>query len=1650
MLLKYLLQRHLLWCLFLILAAPAAAQLKADFSVDKTGGCSPLTVSFNNTTTGATAAATYKWDLGNNNSSSLKNPGATYRDEKTYTITLTVTDGGSTSTKQQSITVYKKPTVDFAASTAKGCLPLNVSFNSKSAAGDGSISNYFWDFGDGGTDQGSGKQQVSHTYNFEQQASVSLTVTNSHGCFNTLQKANVVQVVPGVKAAFSADKTTLCQVSDAVQFRNNSTGSGALTYSWDFGDGKTSTDKDPLHVYGKKGVYTIKLTVKSADGCSDVATQSNYINVANFTTDFDVPNLICSGTMATFTNKSSPVPTQSIWQSSEGGVAYSYNGSAGNLHFSRAGTFTVKLTNTFGSCQVTEEKTVTVKESPAVSNFDMDMNGVCGAPVTLKFKDNTPGAVKWQWNFNSGFNNTSVHATTQAPSYNYTSDGYYYVGLTVTNAAGCSGSATQQLYLYKPQVSIYYLSSTSPGGNSGCPGFTIKFAASSGADGIKEYSWDFGDGNTATSAQPEHTFNKVGTYNVRLSYTTNGGCKDVATYPVFVYSKPKADFVSATEVCGNTPVQFNDRSTGTVTGWQWDFGDQSYNYNGLSNPVHQYYNDGAYTVGLTVFNGTCSDRVEKKDYIKVKPPFPKIASAYNTCEGTRGAVTFTQASRQAEQWQWDFGDGTIQKLNEAQTEIKHTYNKTGSYKVVLSTTNGACTVKDSMNVQVLLKQKPVLSSTKTEVCSSDELDIKINGLEKNPYPYDYSYSNHYYFSRMEYGDGTTFSLPYYSSWSTVFDGRLNNLEVDKENIRIILTSSFFNCADTTNYIPLKVKGPQPSFNIVANNVCYTAPVKFEDASNSRNNVAIKTWEWSYGDTKKETFSNGNEVSHLYAEPGTYYPQLKVTDADGCHASTSLYNPVNVSGPKASFIVSPQNAFPNSLISFTNTTNYSYDYYNTNYKWLFGDGTVATDYYAYKIYPQVGVDTVKLVATNRQTGCSDTAVQLVYIKDVTAAFNYTSSYINTNRCPPMLVRFNNASTNANRVRWDFGDGSKADNQNFPSHTYSNAGVYKVVLYAYGLNDAMDSVVQYITVNGPYAILKADVLSGCLKQTVTLSAEVKNATSFTWDFGDGTLQETRDTFAVHAYQTAGVYTASIILKDGNGCSSTSDMQEKIIIDSLNIKLPQLPLRVCEGAELAFKPDITSIAASELQQQLHYKWTFGTGATGDASTVANPDFTYVKAGAYNVKLEVTSPYGCVKETEGLVTVSERVSGTISGPSQICEGVAASFKGAVPAGKTVDWLWLYSNGQSTGEQEPAAQLFTEAGMQTVKLVVDHQGCKDTTAVPLQVHPKPVVTVASAQSVICLGNTVNLTASGGATYAWLPSAEMQGAQAANTVAKPSFTTTYTVNVTSAFGCENKDSVTVTVVQPLQLKALRDTFVCLGGQVKLQASGAATYSWINETTGLSATTSANPIAAPHATTTYTVVGYDAHQCFTDTAQIQVVVQPRPTINAGDDLELIAGDTRQLHPKGSADVTAWSWSPGDFLSCTNCAAPLLTPRQSRTYEVKVKNKYGCEATDSIAVKLLCTDAHIYIPNSFTPNNDGKNDVFYIMGKGVSLVKSIRIYSRWGELMFEKRNFYMDDRASAWDGKFKGMPVPTGSYVYVTELQCESGEQFVRQGTVTVIH
>jgi gliding motility-associated-like protein len=242
--------------------------------------------------------------------------------------------------------------------------------------------------------------------------------------------------------------------------------------------------------------------------------------------------------------------------------------------------------------------------------------------------------------------------------------------------------------------------------------------------------------------------------------------------------------------------------------------------------------------------------------------------------------------------------------------------------------------------------------------------------------------------------------------------------------------------------------------------------------------------------------------------------------------------------------------------------------------------------------------------------------------------------------------------------------------------------------------------------------------------------------------------------------------------------------------------------------------------------------------------------------------------------------------------------------------------------------------------------------------------------------------------------------------------------------------------------------ICVGEQIRLGATGADQYQW-SPNAGLDNTTSASPKAAPTKTTAYTVIGRDNDHCFADTGTVNITVYPIPTVFAGNDTTVNTGSTVQLAATCSKDAITYNWTPATGLSCTNCTTPTAAIKSTVTYRLTATNQGGCTAADEVTIAAVCNGNNYFIPNTFSPNGDGMNDVFYVRGKGINLVHSLRVFNRWGQAVFEKRDFMANDPAAGWDGKINGKTADMDVYVYIVEMYCDNANIVPYKGNVALI-
>jgi len=332
-------------------------------------------------------------------------------------------------------------------------------------------------------------------------------------------------------------------------------------------------------------------------------------------------------------------------------------------------------------------------------------------------------------------------------------------------------------------------------------------------------------------------------------------------------------------------------------------------------------------------------------------------------------------------------------------------------------------------------------------------------------------------------------------------------------------------------------------------------------------------------------------------------------------------------------------------------------------------------------------------------------------------------------------------------------------------------------------------------------------------------------------------------------------------------------------------------------------------------------------------------------------------------------------------------------------------------------------------------------------VNPTPAIAAGNDIN-LCRGSASNLQVNGANTYAWTPSLGLSCSNCANPQVNAAVTTTYIVEGTSANGCKGYDTVVVAVMQPFNMIVSPNDTLCTGSSIQLHANRASRYQW-SPSAGLNDATIANPIATPGVSTMYRVVGYDQHNCFTDTGYVYLAVGQTPTVNAGADIQAATGTQITLSgTAGNGPVTSWSWSPATNLSCDNCPNPVLTVSNNITYTLSVVNRYGCKAVDSLNVVTFCKNSQVFVANAFTPDGDGVNDLLIVRGIGIR-VKSFRVFNRWGNLVFEKEAFEANDPKYGWDGKVRGVPAAPDVYVFLAEVVCDNGTVYLHKGNTTIL-
>lgn len=887
-----------------------------------------------------TGFLSYVWSGGNINGNTnqcvnVSNPGM-------YSVQTTLMTGCTGPIFYYPLHNFPKPVANFNTGANNGC-GLTVNFNNNSSMSSGNLTQYQWNFGDGFT---STLQNPSHTYANAGSYLVSLIVTSSKGCKDTV--VNLVNVNPPPTAAFSY--SNICQGAP-VMFNDNSTiQQGNINqWSWNFGDNTPGSFlQNPTHIYANAGTYTVSLTITSNQGC--VATTTSVVTVnAKPNVNFTAANG-CLNVPTVFNNSSSisgGAITSWMWDVDGNGII-DYNTANISHTYANAGTYTVILNaSSNANCINSYSTTLTVHPLPLIN---ISGNNACHNSVTNFTNTSSIGnnntITGYNWNFG---NNTNTNQT--SPQVIYSAPGNYVVTLTATSNNNCVSSGTTLVSVFpNPNVSF--------NAASVCQGNATQFNNTSGVSSgsIVNWLWDLnGDSNAdSTSQNPTFIYPAAGIHVVSLTAITNNNCVATYTNVINVNPLPNVSF-AVNNACQGAATQFTNNSTissGQISSYQWAFGNGSGTFQ--NNPAIIYSNIGTYVATLTATsNNNCVSSATQTVTIHAVPNVN--FSVTTTC--LNQATQFTNMSNIASgnivKYRWDFENNNT--WDDSTANPTFVYPNFGSMQAKLQAISNNNCYSQKIN-PVVVHGNPVANFKVNSACLGD---------------------NSNFVNLSACSDGLITSYQWDFNGDNIVDNNsqnpIHNYVTNGVYLAKLEVQSQYGCVNVMSKSVYVNAKPIAKFN--ANNVsgCPSLCVNFTNMS-TISNGSIVTNQWLFGDNSIPGYATN--PTHCY-ETGTYNVTLKVVSDSGCISQFTSPSLVNVyPSPTAAFVVLPNEVDMNQpMIEVTNTSmgasSVSYTFSNgTSYNQQNFTHTFDTD-------NPMTVYITQIVVNNY--GCKDTISQPVSIK-----------------------------------------------------------------------------------------------------------------------------------------------------------------------------------------------------------------------------------------------------------------------------------------------------------------------------------------------------------------------------------------------------------------------------------------------------------------------------------------------------------------------------------------------------------------------------------------------------------------------------------------------------------------------------------------------
>ena len=1149
-------------------------------------------------------------------------------------------------------------TADFTTiNSTQGCGSLVAEFKDLSL---GNPTTWLWDFGNGNT---SNLKNPIAVYNAPGVYNVTITVSDGLST-DVKTLVSYIHVHEEPVAIIEINSVSNGCMPLNSEFEDASTtNTSIISWQWDFGDGGSSNFQNPDYTYISDGLYSVSLSVVDINGCQDLVTEIDFVEVDILPiSDFNADITFSCDSLELVSFSNNTISASSFfWDFGDGTTSTLSNPN----HMFSQGLFTVSLYSYNASCIDTLVLTDLIEVAGVFSpEFSFSSSSGCKG-LGVYFSDLTSNSPnEFLWDFGDG-----IISTSQNPVHIFDSVGVYDISLTTSISGNCVTKFTlpSAIEIFPIPVISFYSDTT-----LGCSApFEVMFYDNS--SGATIWNWDFGNGNYSQLQNPLNTYNNAGLFNVSLLVENSYGCVTSDTFPNYIkiHELPVVDLNANPLVsCVGQDISFTDLSSFGSNDWNWYFGDDSTSNN--QHPTHQYSIPGIYDVRLIAGVDLCQDTLVMFDYIEIIEPAAVFEEIYS-CENPL-KVEFNSLSIGADNIFWDFGDGTTSTL----INPMHTFSSLGFHSVSLSVSNSLTGCTHVLSKQIQLTQP---------VAEFDYLINSNNGYEDSVGC----------IPKRVYLDQKSQDWDWYKVlWSDGYVGssRIDHLFTDSGVFDVtMIVTDIHDCKDTAT-IDNMFHMYDVNLDFKISNIlgCDSMLVEFEDLSNH----TFTSIKWDFGDGGNSTSSN---PQYVYYNEGVYDVSLYTHSIYGCKDTLQRIDYVNFEHVEADFTTNMQNVCHDEQVHFFNHS----AGVGISSIWDFGDGTSSYLLDPEHVFLANGLYDITLLVVD-SFGCSDSMMLINYIEVFSPEANFSNLPLTTN-CAPVISDFINlSSSDANIFLWDFGDGNFSTVEN-PSHLFSSSGLFDISLIVENAFGCKDTLIEsgYINMSGLMpegSFMPSDTLV-CKNDIVSFFPTVLNTNSFLWDFGNGMIST--DSIATISYNSAGVFSPSLIIENSSGCQLTLNSDYSIVVNDVFVDAG-IDSEICEGE---------SIELTATGNSMMFSWT-------PVNTLSSPHTSISLASP------IVSGFYYVTSTDGMCTavdsvfiiVHNDVPNTNFSTNGLCFGDSTSF--VANSGLNTNnnsYVWSF------GESGKAVSSILNLGINNVVLIIENldNSCSDTLEKNVIVSPNPI-----------------------------------------------------------------------------------------------------------------------------------------------------------------------------------------------------------------------------------------------------------------------------------------------------------------------------------------